>query len=116
MKILGELKSMHARKVVIDALILLGTKAIATLSKGLNDSRWYVVRNIIYILRKIGDRKAVDYLLKTVRHGDNRAKKEVIRALGELGGAGVLQTLRDCLDDTDDQVRSAALKALGNIK
>ncbi|MGE5301313.1 MAG: HEAT repeat domain-containing protein, partial [Acidobacteriota bacterium] len=116
MKILGELKSIHARKVVIDALIVLGTKDIATLSKGLNDSRWYVVRNIIYILRKIGDRKAVDYLLKTVRHGDIRVKKEVIRALGELGGAGVLQSLRDCLDDTDHQVRSAALKALGNIK
>ena len=116
MKILGELKSIHARKVVIDALIVLGTKDIATLSKGLNDSRWYVVRNIIYILRKIGDRKAVDYLLKTVRHGDIRVKKEVIRALGELGGAGVLQTLRDCLDDADHQVRSAALKALGNIK
>ena len=116
MKILGELKSIHARKVVIDALILLGTKDIATLSKGLNDSRWYVVRNIIYILRKIGDRRAVDYLLKTVRHGDIRVKKEVIRALGELGGTGVLQALRDCLDDPDVQVRSSALKALGNIK
>jgi HEAT repeat protein len=116
MKILGELKSIHARKVVIEALILLGTKDIATLSRGLNDSRWYVVRNIIYILRKIGDRRAVDYLLKTVKHGDIRVKKEVIRALGELGGAGVLQSLRDCLDDPDVQVRSAALKALGNIK
>lgn len=116
MKILGELKSIHARKVVIDALILLGTKDIATLSKGLNDSRWYVVRNIIYILRKIGDRRAVDYLLKTVRHGDIRVKKEVIRALGELGGAGVLQALRECLDDPDIQVRSAALKALGSVK
>ena len=28
MKILGELKSIHARKIVIDALILLGTKDI----------------------------------------------------------------------------------------
>ncbi len=115
MKILGELKSIHARKLVIDALILLGTKDIVTLARGLNDSRWYVVRNIIYILRKIGDKRAVDYLLKTVRHGDIRVKKEVIRALGELGGGGVLQALRECLDDTDAQVRSAALKALGNI-
>jgi len=116
MKILGELKSIHARKIVIDALILLGTKDIPTLAKGLNDSRWYVVRNIIYILRKIGDKRAVDYLLKTVKHGDVRVKKEVIRALGELGGGGVLQTLRDCLDDPEVQVRSAALRALGNIR
>lgn len=116
MKILGELKSIHARKIVIDALILLGTKDITTLAKGLSDSRWYVVRNIIYILRKIGDKRAVDYLLKTVKHGDIRVKKEVIRALGELGGGGVLQALRDCLEDPEIQVRSAALRALGNIK
>lgn len=115
MRILGELKSIHARKIAIDALIFLGPKDIIALSKGLNDSRWYVVRNIIYILRKIGDKRAVDYLLKTVKHGDIRVKKEVIRALGELGGAGVLMPLRDCLDDPDIQVRSASLKALGNI-
>ncbi|MEJ2696817.1 MAG: HEAT repeat domain-containing protein [Candidatus Sulfobium sp.] len=115
MKVLGELKSMSARKTVIDALVHLGARDILSLAKGLNDSRWYVVRNIIYILRKIGDKRAVDYLLRTVRHGDIRVKKEVIRALGELGGTGVLQTLRECLDDPDAQVRSAALRALGNV-
>jgi HEAT repeat protein len=115
MKILGELKSIHARKIVIDALIHLGTKDISALSKGLNDSRWYVVRNIIYILRKIGDKRAVDYLLKTIRHGDIRVKKEVIRALGELGGGGVLQALRECLDDPEIQVRVASLKAFGTM-
>ena len=115
MKILGELNTIHSRKIVIDALIFLGPKDIMTLSTGLNDSRWYVVRNIIYILRKIGDKRAVDYLLKTVRHGDIRVKKEVIRTLGELGGAGVIKALRDCLDDPELQVRSAALRAFGNI-
>ncbi len=112
MKILGELQTIHSRKVVIDALIFLGSKDIIALARGLNDSRWYVVRNIIYILRKIGDKRAVDHLLKTVRHGDIRVRKEVIRALGELGGAGVLQALRECLEDPELQVRAAALKAL----
>jgi len=115
MKILGELKSIHARKIVIDALTYLGPKDLTLLSSGLNDSRWYVVRNIIYIMRKIADKRAVDFLLKTVKHGDIRVKKEVIRALGELGGTGVVVALRDALDDADDQVRVAALKALGNV-
>jgi hypothetical protein len=115
MKILGELQSIHSRKVVIDALIFLGSKDIVTLARGLADDRWYVVRNIIYILRKIGDKRAVDYLLKTVKHGDLRVRKEVIRTLGELGGAGVLQALRECLDDAELEVRSAALKALANM-
>jgi HEAT repeat protein len=113
--LLGELKKIHSRKLVVEALVILGKRNMASLGEGLNDSRWYVVRNIIYVLRKIGDRKAVDYLLKTVKHGDARVKKEVIRAFGELGGAGVLQELRNCLDDPDFQVESAALTELGNI-
>jgi len=39
----------------------------------------------------------------------------VIRALGELGGGGVFQTLRECLEDPDAQIRSAALRALGTV-
>jgi hypothetical protein len=57
MKMLGELKSIHARKIVIDALTYLGPKDLLLLSGGLNDSRWYVVRNIIYIMRKIADKR-----------------------------------------------------------
>ncbi len=115
MNILGELESIHARKVVIDALIFLGPKDIMSLAKGLNDQRWFVVRNIIYIFRKIADKRAVEFLLRTVRHPDIRVRKEVIRALGELGGGGVFQTLRECLEDQDVQIRSASLRALGTV-
>jgi HEAT repeat protein len=114
-KYLGELKTIRARKYVIDALTVVGKKDIQALSRGLNDQRWYVVRNIIYILRKIGDKRAIEYLLKTIRHGDVRVRKEVIKALGELGGREVVQTLRECLDDPDVQVRGAAAKAFAAI-
>ena len=100
---------------MIDALTVVGKKDIHVLSRGLNDQRWYVVRNIIYILRKIGDKRAIEYLLKTIRHGDVRVRKEVIKALGELGGREVVQTLRECLDDADVQVRTAAAKAFASI-
>ena len=114
-KCLGELKTIHARKSVIEALILVGRKDIQALARGLDDHRWFVVRNIIYVLRKIGDKRAIEYLLRTVRHGDIRVRKEVIRALGELGGREVVQTLRECLDDADVEVRIASAKAFGNI-
>lgn len=114
--ILGELKTIPARKNVINALISLGKKDIQSLAKGLYDSRWYVVRNIIYILGKIGDKKAVDYLIKTVNHSDIRVRKEVIKALGELGTSGVLQTLKECLDDPEVQIRTSTARALGSIR
>lgn len=115
MKFFGELKTIHARKSVIEALVFLGRKDIQALARGLDDHRWYVIRNIIYILRKIGDKRAIEHLLRTVRHRDIRVRKEVIRALGELGGREVIQTLRECLDDSDVRVRIASAKAFGNI-
>jgi hypothetical protein len=114
-KLLGELKTIHARKSAIEALVFLGKKDIQALSKGLDDKRWFVVRNIIYILRKIGDKRAIEYLLRTVKHSDIRVKKEVLRALGELGGREVVLTLKECLDDDDMDIRIAAAKAFGKI-
>jgi HEAT repeat protein len=114
-KYLAELKTIRARKHVIDALIILGRKDIQMIAKGLDDQRWYLVRNIIYILRKIADKRSTEYLLRTVRHNDIRVRKEGIKALGELGGRDVIQTLRECLDDPDTEVRITAAKAFGTI-
>jgi HEAT repeat protein len=112
---LGELKTVRARKHAIDALIILGKRDIESVAKGLDDQRWYLVRNIIYVLRKIADKRATEYLLRTVRHSDIRVRKEGIKALGELGGRDVIQTLRECLDDADPEIRVSAAKAFGTI-
>lgn len=114
-KQLGELKTVRARKIVIDALVILGKMDVLAVSRGLDDERWYVVRNIIYILRRIRDKRAVEHLLKIIRHGDIRVRKEVIKALGELGGHEVVQTLRECLDDEDPEIRISGAKAFGNM-
>ncbi len=114
-KFLGEMKTIRARRSIIEVLVTLGKKDIHAISRGLDDQRWYVVRNIIFILRRIGDRKAIEHLLKIVRHSDIRVRKEVIRALGDLGEKEVIQTLRDCLNDAEPQVRIASAKALGTI-
>lgn len=114
-KLLGELKTIHARKSAIEALVFLGKKDIQALSKGLDDKRWFVVRNIIYILRKIGDKRAIEYLLRTAKHKDIRVRKEGIRALGELGGSGVILTLKECLDDDDMDIRITSAKACGKV-
>lgn len=115
MTVLGELKSINARKMFINALIFLGNKDIVALAKGLRDDRWYVVRNIIYVLRMMADKRAVEYLTKAIKHNDVRVRKEVVKALGELGAQGVAQNIRECLDDPDSTVRAASIRALGAL-
>ncbi len=111
-KTLGELETIHARKIIINALIILGKKDIVSVAKGLNDKRWFVVRNIIYVLRNIRDKRAIDYLTKKLRHNDIRVRKEVIKALGDLGGAEVVNSLRTYINDSDPAVRGLTAKAL----
>lgn len=114
-EILGELKSMKARKIVIDGLAMLGKRDMQSLVRGLSDERWYVVRNIVYILRLIGDKRALEYLLKTIRHPDMRVRREVIKTLGEIKAPQSVSILRDHLNDPDPQIRIATVRALGAI-
>ncbi|MBM4128878.1 MAG: hypothetical protein FJ243_02030, partial [Nitrospira sp.] len=111
----GELQSKRGREKVIDALILLGPKDIRAVARGINDQRWHVVKSIIYILRRIGDKAAIEHLLKAVTHADARVRKDVARTLGELGKKDVLIALRRCLDDADGEVRTTAARAIAAI-
>jgi hypothetical protein len=116
MKILGDLQNRKGRELVIDILVGFGRQDIATIAKGLEDTRRYVVRNVICILRKIGDKNALEYLLKIVKHSDFKVKLEIIKTFREFGGgSGVLLALRDYLDDPESQVRYESLRALGTI-
>jgi len=116
MNLLSTLNTIHARKVVIDVLALLGPMDFMTVTKGLNSPEWYVVRNIIYVLREIGDKRAVDYLLKKVNHPDTRVKIEVIRTLGEFGDSRALSPILEYLeDDSEIQLKYTAIRALGSL-
>ncbi len=114
--ILGQLNNISSRRTIIRILSELGKKDIKLLARGMSDRRWYVVRNIIYVLRQIKDRTVMEFLTKALYHPDRRVKKEAIRAVGELGDSSAVQNLRDCLDDEDESVRINAVKAMGRIE
>jgi len=114
--ILAEMKNINSRRMVIDALVYIGRKDISPLLEEMNDPRWYVVRNIVHVLRKIGDKKAVRSLLKLLGHKDARVKREAVRALGEIGGESVVADLQKHLNDGNAQFRKAVLSALGSIR
>jgi HEAT repeat protein len=113
--ILGQLENMSSRRIVINILTEVGAKDIVLLAKGLNDSKWYVVRNVVYIFRQIADRKSVEYLINVAGHSDKRVRKEVVHALGELGTEHVLDVLKERLSDEDKSIRIAAFVAVGSI-
>ncbi|PNX52605.1 MAG: hypothetical protein BV458_08715 [Thermoplasmata archaeon M9B2D] len=111
-RILGDLSTIHARKAIVNSLIILGKKDLAAVAKGLNDERWFVVRNIIYVFRNIGDKRALDYLVKKMRHNDIRVRKEIIKAFGEFGGQEIVQHLKMHINDPDPATRVLVVKSI----
>jgi HEAT repeat protein len=114
-KMLGELKSRDARKYVADFLVVLGKKDSTHFVKALGDDRWFVVRNMVFIIRLIGDRRSAEHLSRVVEHSDARVRREVLKALGELKGQGSVLMAQSRLVDPDQTVRVSAVRVLGNI-
>ncbi|MBI3391689.1 MAG: HEAT repeat domain-containing protein [Nitrospirae bacterium] len=106
------LKEMKNRRVIVNALTVLGKKHMEALVRGLSDSRWYIVRNIIYILGRLDDARAAGVLKRFASNPEARVRMEAVRSLGLLG-APAAEGLGLYLDDADSQVRLAAIRYLG---
>ena len=112
---LGRMQKESSREIAINILSELGKKDISLIAKGLEDERWYVVRNLICILGQIGDTRSIEHLIKIVRHADTRVRKAAVRALGKLGANDVLNVLKDCMSDEEETVRITTVRIIGEI-
>jgi hypothetical protein len=113
LKLLGELKNSKTRRVFCDALSEIGRNAIEVFTPFTDDRRWYLVRNIIYILGRIGKEQSLPYVQRALNHEDFRVKREAIQALGLIGGQKAIGLLVRALTDSDVRVRCLAAINLG---
>ncbi len=114
-KLLGELKNSKTRRVLCDALAEIGKNAIEMIASFIDDKRWYLVRNITYILGRIGKEQAFPYLQKAFSHPEVRVRREAVQALGLIGGAKAVGVLIRALNDVDSRIRAMAAINLGKI-
>lgn len=115
----GTLDQMKTRRLFCDALAILARDNIELLFQKLEDDNWYVVRNIVYVLGKMGDPKSVQHLKKIQNHPEQRVRKEIVHTLKEIKSGEAKEFLIHFLADSDDGVRIMALKnlaALGHQK
>ena len=112
-KLLGELKNSKARRVFCDALSEIGKNAIEMFTPFMDDRRWYLVRNIVYILGRIGKEQSLPYIQKAFNHEENRVRREAIQALGLIGSPKAIGLLVRALTDNDVRIRCMAAINLG---
>jgi hypothetical protein len=114
-KLLGELKNSKARRVFCDALSEIGRNAVELITPFIDDRRWYLVRNITYILGRIGKEQSFPYILKAFNHEESRVRREAIQALGLIGGPKAVGLLIKALTDNDVRIRCMAAINLGKV-
>ncbi len=84
-KLLGDLKNSKTRRILCDALAEVGKNAIEVIAPSIEDRRWFLVRNIVYVLGRIGKEQSLPYLQKVFNHEEIRVRREVVQALGLIG-------------------------------
>ena len=110
--LLGDLEHRLHRELLCDFLSTRGKDNIHIIAKGVNDKRWFVVRNSVGILARMNDDKAIGYLTPAMKHEDKRVRLEVLSAIKDRTDPRVMDILRRALLDKDAEVRQAALAHL----
>lgn len=107
---LGELNEYKARQVICRVLVDLAKDHIELLARGLDDEKWYVVRNIVWIMGQIGEPKIINYLKRTIRHPDYRVRYETLNAAARVKAEEAADFMILALSDPDYKIQSLSLK------
>jgi len=113
---LSGLEQMKSRRVVCDALAVLAKDDLETVLTKLQDENWYIVRNIVYVLGRIGDARVISHIKRIKDHIEPKVRKEIIHTLSEIKSDEAKDMLVSYLNDSDKTVRVSALKRISSLE
>jgi HEAT repeat protein len=81
----------------------------------LPDSKWYVIRNSIFLLAQLGDVEGINPLRLRINDLDVRVRREIVSALEKIGGEDACDLLVVMANDPEKEIRESAMIAVGLI-
>jgi hypothetical protein len=104
----------RARRLrLIELAASLGPAIVPETRRLLGDPRWYVVRNMVLLLRRVQDRSAMDEIRRCADHADLRVRLEAIRALFAFDSKVPLDLLARTIHHPDPRLAEAAVLLTG---
>lgn len=111
---LAEENNRSRRRRLFDFIASLGPSIVPDVISNLGDKRWFVVRNMLALLRSVQDRTSLPEIRKLARHPDLRVRMEAIKSLLALDSTVPTTLLDDVLRDRDPKVVEMAVTLVGN--
>ena len=106
---LAEEESMSLRRFLMDRVQEFGQSAIAPIIGRLTDNRWYFLRNLILMIRAIGDLTHRERLRPLARHSNQRVRQETLKTLLYFHDSVAEQQVLQDMDNDDLEVRKMAI-------
>ncbi len=107
---LGTATSITERQRCCDVLFQLGS-GLEVLIAGLQDPRWYIVRNVALVLGELRAEAAVRPLARHLHAADPRVRDAAARALSQIDTGAAMLALLPALRDRSVEVRRLAARA-----
>jgi len=102
---------------IIHVIEEIGQRAIPTIKERITvNAPWYFLRNLAYILGRIGNETSVDLLRPLLLHKDKRVCKEAFKSIGQIGGNKKGSLVLSVLSQADQELRINIIEMLGKIR
>jgi HEAT repeats len=115
-ELLGQIQKMAMRKVILEKLVEFGKASPQVLFPFLEDRRWYLVRNIVFVLAKIGDPATLEPVSRLISHKELRIRKEVLAYLEALPDPRAKAFIVKFLNDEHGAIRVRAMQMLSTAR
>ncbi len=113
---LSKEQNRKKRYKIVSLIKSLKQKALPQLLNYLDDERWFLVRNVIFILGEIADATLIKFLKESLHHADHKVRRETVRAIIKIGGEEALALTISAIDDPDPFVAITAIESLGTVR
>jgi HEAT repeat protein len=114
--LLADERDRRVRGRMCQVLAGVGPSVVPVLLPWLEDTRWYVVRNVLYILGKVGDESTFMSVVGVLDHAHPRVRLEAIRVAALVGGGTACGPILRQVGDPDPAVRQVAVRTLATLK
>ena len=104
------------RKFFLSLLEAIGSDVIPYALKRLDDDRWFVVRNMICIIRDCHGQKQLEKIRKFLKHENINVRMEALRTLLYFKTLDAIPQLRACLQSEVQDVRTGAIRLAGTYR
>ena len=111
---LTEEDNRSRRRRLFDFAVSLGPAIVPDVPEFLHDNRWFVVRNMIMLLRAVNDRTLLPELRRCAHHADLRVRLEAIKTLLAFDTSVPRALLDNAINDPDPKLAETAISLVGS--